>query len=75
MEIKVHIGDEIRKELLLQERSVAWLAKQIEHGDPSNLSKQLNSKHIRPELLFDISVALQKDFFAFYSQELYNILG
>ena len=75
METKIHIGSEIRKELKKQERTITWLADKVENGDPSNLSKQLNSQHIRPKLLFDISVALKKDFFTFYSQELYGILG
>ena len=75
MNIKVHIGNEIRKELLLQEHSVTWLANKVEHGDPSNLGKQLSSKHIKSELLFAISAALKKDFFAFYSQELSDILN
>ena len=68
--MKVHIGDEIRKELLKQERSVTWLANNIEDADPSNLRKQLNSQHIKADSLFEISVVLKKDFFAFYSQEL-----
>ena len=72
MDIKAHIGNEVRKELLLQERAVTWLANKVEEGDPSNLNKQLSSKHIKPKLLFEISVALKKDFFALYSQELFD---
>jgi hypothetical protein len=37
-EVGIHMGDEIRKELNHQSRSIAWLANEIEH-DSSNLHK------------------------------------
>jgi len=69
MKINLHIGDEIRKELNFQERSVAWLANRI-GSDSSNLRKKLNSSHIQEEWLYKISIALKKDFFSLYSQQL-----
>ncbi|MDR1737792.1 MAG: XRE family transcriptional regulator [Candidatus Symbiothrix sp.] len=51
-----------------QERSIAWLARQI-HTDRSNLCRQLKTQsHLHAELLYQISIALQTDFFACYSQ-------
>ena len=68
-EIGVHIGDEIRKELNKQSRSIAWLADEIEH-DSSNLHKQLSSRYIHFKWLYRISKVIKKDFFALYSQQL-----
>lgn len=70
MKAKFNIGKEIQKELNRQERSVRWLANKIDDCDPSNLRKQLTLQHIRPELLYDISAALKKDFFIFYTKQL-----
>ena len=69
----IHIGEEIKQELNIQERSVVWLAKQVS-CDPSNLYKQLKYPHIHAELLYRISIALNEDFFARYSQKLYEKL-
>ena len=70
-DIGIHMGDEIRKELNKQKRSVAWLADEIEH-DSSNLNKQLSSQYIHSKWLYRISRVFKKDFFAFYSQKLAN---
>ena len=75
MKANFNIGKEILKELSRQERSVTWFANKIDDCDPSNLRKQLALQHIRPELLYDISEALKKDFFSFYSQQLSDTLG
>jgi hypothetical protein len=69
MEKNLHIGNEIRKELRKQDRSIAWLANKVDI-DPSNLNQQLKSSNIRTKLLCDISLALKKDFFKFFSQQL-----
>ena len=69
MKINLHIGDEIRQELYFQERSVAWLANRI-GADSSNLRKKLTASHIQEEWLYKISIALKKDFFSLYSQQL-----
>ena len=68
MDAKFHIGDEIRKELMVQERTVRWLANKI-GCDSGNLRRQLNSQHLKTDLIYDISVALETDFLLFYSQQ------
>jgi hypothetical protein len=51
----------------------AWLARQINY-DADNLRKMLkNNRVIYPDLLFSISVVLDEDFFAVYSQKLKDI--
>ena len=65
----IHIGDEIKRQLKLQERSVAWLAKQI-GADSSNLSKRLKHQDMHTCLLRRISTALNVDFFEKMSQDL-----
>jgi len=68
MNTNFHIGDEIRKELMVQERTVRWLADKI-GCDSGNLRRQLNSQHLKANLIRDISVALGRDFIMFYSQQ------
>lgn len=66
MEKTLHIGNEIRRELLRQERSVAWLARQLGY-DRSNFYRVLRAPSIDTALLLRISHLLQRDFFAIYS--------
>ena len=68
MDANFHIGDEIRKELTAQSRTVTWLAIRI-GKESGNLRRQLNSQHLKTDLLHDISSALKKDFLKFYSQQ------
>ena len=68
---KIHIGEEIRKELNTKKRSINWLAEEI-NCDQSNLNKQLKRQHLTTKMLYDISIALDRDFFALYSQFLYK---
>ena len=68
MDAIFHIGDEIMKELKVQCRTVTWLANKIEK-ESGNLRRQLNSQHLKTDLLHDISAALGKDFLKFYSKE------
>lgn len=63
----LHIGNEIRYELLRQERSVAWLARQLGY-DRSNFYRVLRAPSIDTALLLRISYLLQHDFFVLYSQ-------
>ena len=63
----LHIGNEIRRELLRQERSVAWLARQLGY-DRSNFYRVLRAPSIDTALLLRISRLLQRDFFALYSR-------
>ena len=68
MDTNFHIGDEILKELRIQDRTVTWLAVKIGR-ELGNLRRQLNSQHLKTDLLHDISAALKKDFLKFYSQQ------
>jgi plasmid maintenance system antidote protein VapI len=66
----IHIGKLIIEKLKEKERSVSWLARQI-NCDESNLGRLLkNSKHIHSELLLRISIALDEDFFVHYSEKI-----
>ena len=70
MHENIPIGDLIFQKLKEKGRSLAWLAQQV-GCDASNLSKTLkNSRYVYSELLFRISIALDEDFFACYSQKL-----
>ena len=66
---RLHLGDEVKRELNVQKRSVAWLAAEIDH-DPSNLSDKLNSPYIHNRWLYEISRALKRDFFSLYTKYL-----
>jgi len=74
MHDEVHIGKLIFQKLKEKERSVAWLARQISCDD-GNLGRQLkNSRHIHAELLLRISIALEEDLFACYSEAVASLL-
>ena len=67
MHDEIHIGKQIIEKLKTEERSVAWLARQV-NRDAANFGRLLkNSAHIHSELLLRISIALNEDFFAHYS--------
>jgi len=67
----IHIGEEIRKRLDVQQRSVNWLADKI-GCDQSNLNKRLKTPHLHAKWMYLISKALKINLFAPYSQSLYN---
>ena len=66
---EIHIGEDIRKELKRQGRSVVWFADAI-HSDRSNTYKMLKKKSIDLELLMQISELLQHDFLKDCSEKL-----
>ena len=67
---EIDIGRLVFQKLKEKDRTIVWLAKQVS-CDNSNLSKTLkNSQYIYADLLFRISIALEEDFFACYSQKL-----
>jgi len=67
---EIDIGKLILQKLKEKKRSVAWLAGEM-GCDDSNLGKTLkNNRYIYSDLLFRISILLEEDFFAHYSQEL-----
>ena len=69
MSEKIHIGTLIRSKLDENQRSIAWLAQKV-HRDKSALAKMLKKYSMETKLLFDISHALQFDFFYCYSKNL-----
>ena len=69
----VDIGSLILEKLKEKERTVVWLAKKV-GCDESNLRKTLkNSRFVYCDLLVRISIALETNFFAYYSQKLIDM--
>jgi len=66
----VHIGNMIKDELRHQGRTITWLSAQV-NCTRENLYKVFRRPWIYTDLLFDISKALNHDFFKVYS-ELYE---
>jgi len=62
MQSKVHIGDEIRKWLYVNKRSINWLAKKIGY-DQSSLNRLLKKPHFNSKMIFLISKAVGVNFF------------
>lgn len=65
----VHIGQKIKEVLESQERTPTWLAKKI-NCERTNIYYIFNQSSINTEILFRISVALNHDFFIYYSLEM-----
>jgi hypothetical protein len=65
----IHIGNLILNQLKADGRSVVWLATKV-NRHPSALCRQLRNAHIHTDLLLRISIALDIDFFAYYSNYL-----
>ena len=63
------IGSLIKDELFRQERTVTWLARKI-NCDRRNIYNVFARTYIDTELLFRISLALNVDFFAYFSRAL-----
>ena len=57
-----HIGKIIKRELARQGRTAVWLAKQV-NCTPENLYKVFNQQWVTMPLLYEISKALDYDFF------------
>ena len=66
---QVHIGHIIREQLLKDERSVSWLARQI-HCTRNHLYKVFRKASLDCELLLRISKAMNFNFFQFYAAEI-----
>ncbi len=64
----IHIGKEIKTELLRQERGVTWLADKL-HCDRTNVYDIFKREGIDTRLLERISMILHRNFFALYCQE------
>ena len=67
MNKKISIGELIHKRLNEERRSAAWLAEKIS-CNRSTVYKILQKTFIDTELLLKISLALNFDFFSYYSQ-------
>ena len=65
----IHIGNLIKQKLNEQERSVAWLAGKIGYHR-TTLMRILQKYSIDSELLCRISVELEVDYHALYSQKM-----
>ncbi|MDR3095283.1 MAG: hypothetical protein LBU62_11720 [Bacteroidales bacterium] len=70
---EIHIGKMIHSKLKEQERSNAWLARQI-YCTPANINRIFNNADIHTQQLWDISLALGIDLFACYSDALCKAL-
>ena len=64
-----HIGERIRAELKRQGRSNVWLAQQLS-CNPRTISKIFHKHYIDTYQLWQISKALDCDFFQLYSESL-----
>lgn len=64
-----HLGKLIKAELARQGRTATWLAKQV-HCTPENIYKTYRQKWVSMPLLFEISKALDCDFFKACSEYL-----
>ena len=62
----IYIGQFIQETLRDKGVSVKWLAKKI-HCHPSSIYKIFQKQYIDTQLLLDISIVLNTDFFAYYS--------
>lgn len=58
----LHIGNCIKEELKRQDRSIAWLSRQV-FCDRSNLSRVLQNQYVDIDLLRRISISLKCNFF------------
>jgi len=66
----IEIGEILLQKLKEKEKTVSWLAYKIKR-DESNLRKTLKNNHFKAcNLLFEISDAMNEDFFSCYSQKL-----
>lgn len=64
----IHIGQLIKTELELQERTPTWLAKKI-NCDRTNIYRIFDRESIDTALLSRISTALNRNFFTELSQQ------
>ena len=66
-----HIGNQIRKELERQERSISWLARKLS-CERTRVYRLLKAHSVDTYDLARISILLSHDFFADLSEELKN---
>ena len=66
----VPIGELIRKRLKKEEREITWFARKLSY-EPANIYKIFQKQHFDTELLLEISILLNYNFFIHYS-DLFN---
>ena len=66
MKENTSIGELIHEKLKEEEREVEWFARKL-HYDPTNIYKIFQKQHFDTELLLDISILLNYNFFMYYS--------
>ena len=70
-ESNLHIGQLIREQLKEDQRSASWLAREI--GCTRNhVYKVFRKSSLDADLLLHISIAMQFNFFQYYTAELYE---
>ena len=69
MDNRISIGSIIKQKLKEKDLKIAWLARQV-YCNESNFHKKLKNNSIDFDLLSRISMVLEEDFFAYYSEEL-----
>ena len=67
----INIGKEIHDELLRQNHTVLWLSQQL-GCNRTNIYNIFLRESVSTDLLFKVSLALGKDFFALYSRQFDN---
>lgn len=67
-ECNIHIGHLIRQQLKADDRSVSWLAREI-HCTRNHVYKIFNKPSLDGNLILKISVAMNFNFFQYYSAE------
>ena len=70
-ENNIHIGRLIREQLKADNRSVSWLAREI-HCTRNHVYKIFNKPSLDGDLLLKISVAMNFNFFQFYTAEFFK---
>lgn len=68
----IFIGKIIEEELRRQERTVTWLSRKI-NCDRRNIYDIFSRTSIDTDLLYRLSIALHKDFFAYFSINLQSM--
>ena len=67
-ESNIHIGHLIREQMKKDQRSASWLAREI-HCTRNNLYKIFSKPSLDSDLILRISVAMNFNFFQFYTAE------
>ena len=67
----IHIGHLIREQLKADDRSVSWLAREI-HCSRNHVYKIFNKPSLDGDLILKISVAMNFNFFQYYTAAFYE---